>query len=177
MLTKQTLSWAEIKRTDWWKHYRKQNTWTFTTVLPALLLVHQTLTAWCWPDAVTRFIPGCAGQVPAKISWQGPQIKTCLPFAHFHLEPTVQPSIPYASSPLLPLILSFLLPLSHAGESGMQGQTWGSKKRKKTGGERHWGVGMARKKRGEEKKRNAHCTFQMDGKWFAGICWQLYGGV
>ena len=69
-------------------------------------------------------------QVPAQISWPGPQIKTRLPFAHFHLQPTVQPSIPYASSPLPPLILFLLLllplPLSLSlmqGESGMQGQT------------------------------------------------------
>lgn len=140
-----------------------------SSIKPRLPGVDLTL----WPDS-SQAVPG---QVPAKISWPGPQIKTCLLFAHFHLQPTVQPSIPCASSPLPLLILSFLLPLSHAGESGMQGQTWDSKKRKKTGGEGHWGVGMARKKRGEEKKRNAHCTFQMDGKWFAGICWQLYGGV
>lgn len=54
----------------------------------------------------------------------------------------------------------------------MQGQTedlQGEKKpkknnRKKTGGERHGGVGMTRKKGVRRKKRNAHCTFQMDGK-------------
>ena len=39
-------------------------------------------------------------------------MKTCLRFAHFHLWPTVQPSIPYGSSTLSPLILSLLPPLS-----------------------------------------------------------------
>lgn len=33
--------------------------------------------------------------------------------------------------------------------------------------------GGAQRKAGE--KKNEHCPFQMDGKRFSGICWQLYG--
>lgn len=72
----------------------------------------------------------------------------------------------------------------HAGEPRMACRAkpetlQGEKSRRGKGnrGEGHQGVGMEKKKEGEEEKRNAHCTFQMDGKWFARICWQLYGEV
>lgn len=92
--------------------------------------------------------------------------------------PLAKSNIPYDSS-LLFLILFPLLPQLSPSYRGL-GVACRSKtlqKGGKTRAEGLQGVGMVKKKRGEKKKRNVHCTFQMDGKWFAGICWQLYGAV
>lgn len=109
-------------------------------------------------------------QVPAQISWPGTPIKTRLPIAYFYLWPSVQPGIPYASSyPLLPPASTFCLMQGRVACRDKPEDLQGEKKYpritgRKTGGERHGGVGMTRKKGVRRKKRNAHCTFQMDGK-------------
>lgn len=64
----------------------------------------------------------------------------------------------------LPLLLTLL---SHGGDQEWQAETnlgLGKRKKKEENGRGRCEVGMLGKNGWKEKKRNAHCTFQMDGK-------------